>query len=265
MLPRGTTELFRFIEDHGLHFACRERIAELVNHDWNATLALLVEHVDALPVETVVPQLDGEDVAQQRRLHEYLHALFTLDGHVGAAFHERQLQLYADLAPELLLPFLRASTHYSLQEALRISEQHDLLEARVFILGRMGRNEDALALMLKQMHDLPGAIEFVQAANDTQLWQSLVAHSMQSVELIDSLLDHVCRAPLMQLDQVQLVRQLPEGVSIPRLRERLAAFIEQASNELDLTRACLQVAQADYLGLVQRRHHYLRAGTVAQV
>ena len=42
-------------------------------------------------------------------------------------------------------------------------ERQALSEARVFVLGRMGRNEDALALMLQQMRDLPGAIEFVQA------------------------------------------------------------------------------------------------------
>ena len=68
----------------------------------------------------------------------------------------------------------------------------------------------------------------------------------------------------MQLDQLQLVRQLPAGVPIPRLRARLLALVEQASNQQELTLACLRVAQADHLGLVRKRHQIGRKGAIYQ-
>ena len=68
----------------------------------------------------------------------------------------------------------------------------------------------------------------------------------------------------MQLDQLQLVHQLPAGVPIPRLRARLLALVEQASNQQELTQACLQVTQADYLGLVRKRHQHVRKGAICQ-
>ncbi|KAL3899802.1 MAG: hypothetical protein SGPRY_012582, partial [Prymnesium sp.] len=300
-LSRPSSELFTFISEHSLQPACKERVRQLASHDWEATLTLLLDHVDQLPVGGVVAQLEGEDEPSKRRLHAYLHGLYARDEGVGAPFHGRQLQLYAELTPEQLLPFLRSSAHYSLEEvrkviclgldddqedlllssmrlsssashppphiptpsqALTTCEAHGLTEACVFLLGRMGRNEDALTLLLEQMNDLSKAIQFVHDADDTTLWQSLVAHGMTSTELIDALLEHVCAAPFMRLDQAELVRQLPEGVAIPKLRQRLAKLVEQSANELELLHACLQVAQADYLGLIRRRHRYVRAGTI---
>jgi len=60
--------------------------------------------------------------------------------HVTASYHTRQLDLYAKLAPELLLPFLIGSPHYNLDAALLTCRSHGLVECQVFVLGRMGLN-----------------------------------------------------------------------------------------------------------------------------
>jgi vacuolar protein sorting-associated protein 41 len=126
----------------------------------------------------------------------------------------------------------------------------------------MGRNDEALALMLDDLRDVPAAIEFVQSMRDETLWRSLVSRALLSSDLIDALLGHVCRAPLTEIDQLSLVRQLPLGVQIPRLRTSLIALLEQAANQLELTQACMQVAQADHVALLQRSHACRRAGNV---
>eukprot|EP00966_Prymnesium_polylepis_P259571 5995751-Prymnesium_polylepis.2 len=66
----------------------------------------------------------------------------------------------------------------------------------------------------------------------------------------------------MQLDQAELVRSLPEGVPIPRLKQRLLALLEQASNQVELTQACVAVAQADHQALIQKRHRMAKRGTL---
>ena len=64
-----------------------------------------------MQIATVVDQLRG----RPKLLHKYLHALFVKDPHVGAAFHEAQVELYAEFEPSKLLPFLRQSNHYPLK------------------------------------------------------------------------------------------------------------------------------------------------------
>ena len=62
-------------------------------------------------IASVVDQLKG----YPRLLHKYLHALFVKDPHAGSAFHELQVELYAEYEPNKLLPFLRQSNHYPLK------------------------------------------------------------------------------------------------------------------------------------------------------
>lgn len=62
-------------------------------------------------INTVVDQLRK----YPKLLHKYLHALFVKDPHVGSAYHELQVELYAEYEPSKLLPFLRQSNHYPLK------------------------------------------------------------------------------------------------------------------------------------------------------
>ena len=49
---------------------------------------------------------------------ECMHTASPQDMHAGCDFHNRQLSLYASLAPSFLATFLRQSSHYSLETAL---------------------------------------------------------------------------------------------------------------------------------------------------
>ena len=137
-------------------WSSRAQVPLLASHSWPRTCALLVSRTDALPPSDVVPHIR----ADARRLYEYLHALFSQardaremraeidpgtslrrhlglisassgqDAHAGAAYHPLLLELYASISPSQLLPFLRASSHYELKDALAVCEAHHLVDAQ---------------------------------------------------------------------------------------------------------------------------------------
>ena len=106
------------------------------------------------------------------------------------------------------------------------------------------------------------AIEFVQRTGDDALWEQLLAHAYRSASLAEALLRLVCRAPLMQLEPLTLIRRLPEGMDVPGLKAYVQQILAQASNQLDLTGGCMRVAQGDAAALAHERHKYQRKGTV---
>lgn len=259
-------DVFSFVERHRLHGFLRPHVRLLISHGWHRALALLLRCTEALPPAEVTRQLEqhghDEGEAERRRLHEYLHGLFLQDLHVSAAFHTRQLELYATIAPELLLPFLMSSPHYNLDAALLTCRLHELVDCEVYVLRRMGLNREALGLMLEPQDDMAGAIEFVHRAGDHKLWQQLLSHAYGSAQLAKALLEQVCRSPLIQLEPLTLMRKLPGGINIPGLKVFVQKILAQASNQLDLTEGCLRVALSNTTKLAHDRHRCQRRGTV---
>jgi hypothetical protein len=64
------------------------------------------------------------------------------------------VELYAKYEPNRLLDFLRISTSYPLEEALRICEERQLIREQVFIRGRLGDTKGALQLILSELKDM---------------------------------------------------------------------------------------------------------------
>lgn len=195
---------------------------------------------------------------QPQRLHEYLHALYLQDPHLGAPFHGMQLELYASLAPQLLLPFLRASTHYALADALAVCEAHNLVDAQIFVLGRMGSNREALLLILEVQSDMGQAIEYVQGCGDDELWGLLLDHAMRSAGLTSALLQHLCASPLASVNPLTLVRRLPEATRIYGLKGYAQQLLQQVTNQLELLEGALAGAEAECASLSEACHR-LRA------
>lgn len=96
----------------------------------------------------------GQSSSGRKQLHNYLSALFDKDTNMGAAYHNLQLELYADYAPEKLLTFLRLSAHYSMEKALQLCESRKLIREQVYLLGRMGNNRQALMIIVEQLNDV---------------------------------------------------------------------------------------------------------------
>lgn len=88
------------------------------------------------------------------------------------------VRLYADFAREKLLPLLRRSDNYPIQEALDICSQRQYYPEMVYLLGRIGNTSDALALMTRELNDMESAIAFCQEHDDEELWNDLINYSL---------------------------------------------------------------------------------------
>jgi len=184
---------------------------------------------------------------------------------MGAAFHGRQLGLYARHDPAALLPFLKGSPHYPLDVALDVCKSHGLVEGQVFVLGRMGAHSEALHLMLASLHGMRdaelanavlGAIDFVrQRPQESELWQALLGHAMHEEPMREALLELCCSDPLgLGLDMQMLVRALPEGVTVAHLPQRLLALVQQSLAQEQLLAGAVKCAEADAVALMKQRH-----------
>lgn len=65
--------------------------------------------------------------------------------------------LYAEYESGRLIDFLRASNYYSLEKAYQICKKRDMVPEMVFLLGRMGgdeNNKEALNLIIEMLGDV---------------------------------------------------------------------------------------------------------------
>eukprot|EP00198_Chlamydomonas_reinhardtii_P010064 XP_001699401.1 vacuolar assembly protein [Chlamydomonas reinhardtii] len=109
----------------------------------------------------------------------------------------------------------------SLQAALSICEARGLVSEQVFVLGRMGNADQALRLIIDRLGDIPRAIDFVVGQRDEELWGRLIDWALGSPDTTGQLLDCIGG----YVDPLLLVRRIPRGMEVARLRDRLRAII----------------------------------------
>eukprot|EP01018_Ginkgo_biloba_P020522 Gb_33564 [translate_table: standard] len=248
--------IFDFIEKHNLYDALHDKAVALMRLDSKRAVALLVQHRSLIPPSEVVTQLlkAGDDSTYRYFLHLYLHALFETDPNVGKDFHGIQVELYAEYEPRLLLPFLRSSQHYSLDKAYEICTRRGLIKEQVFILGRMGNSREALALIINKLEDMEQAIEFVTMQHDDELWEELIKQSLSKPEMVGILLEHT----VGNLDPLHIVNMVPNGLRIPRLRDRLVKIITDYRTETSLRHGCNDILKADCVNLLVKYYYEAR-------
>ena len=275
--------VFEMIETHNLFHAIQDKILSLVELDEKRAIDLLVnafknslenendygDHAGADPVvevSTVVQQLrERED--DSRVLHQYLDALFTkqnVDYNVEkyAEFHEMQVSLYAQYAPERLARFLRESNFYNMDSALLVCRQRKppLYEEMVFILGRMGgkRNtKDALTTIVDHLSDVEKAIEFVEREGDEELWNELIARCVKNPALVGDLLEH---AGSHSVDVQSLIKKIPVGMMVPQLHKRIMKIFDDIKLQMRLREGCNSVLKSDVVGLLNQLNNKLKRG-----
>lgn len=69
-------------------------------------------------------------------------------------YHGRLVELYAAFDKDKLLPFLKTSDFYPIQDALDVCREHFLVEEQIFVLSRMGNLRQALNLIIDQLVDI---------------------------------------------------------------------------------------------------------------
>ncbi|GIL83995.1 hypothetical protein Vretifemale_12716 [Volvox reticuliferus] len=249
--------VFSFVNHHGLQANLLGRAPDLFSVDEKAALALLTSHVDALPPANVVPSLQeamrsapspAAAEVWRRRLFTYLQALFAADSSVGADYHDLQVSLTAEYQPSKLMDLLVSSQYYSLEAALAICEARGLVSEQVFVLGRMGNADQALRLIIDRLGDIPRAIDFVVGQRDDELWGRLIDWALGSSETTGALLDCIGG----YVDPLLLVRRIPRGMRVERLRDRLRAIIADYRTQTSLREGCNAILRSDCRHLLSK-------------
>ncbi|WOG95927.1 hypothetical protein DCAR_0415256 [Daucus carota subsp. sativus] len=239
-------DLFEFIEKHNLHDSIREKVVQLMKIDSKRAVTLLIQHMEMISPNEVVSQLLATEDDSRYFLYQYLHSLFEDDPHAGRDFHDMQVELYADHDPKVLLRFLRNCQHYKLMKAYEICVSRGLLREQVYILKRMGNSKQALVVIINELGDIEQAIEFVSMQHDDELWVELIRQCIQNPEMVGVLLEHTDG----NLDPLYIVNIIPNGLEIPRLRDRLIKIIKDYRTETSLRRGCNNILKGDIINLL---------------
>ncbi|XP_010521708.1 PREDICTED: vacuolar protein sorting-associated protein 41 homolog [Tarenaya hassleriana] len=251
-------EVFDFIEKYSLHEAIRGKVVQLMMLDCKRAVALFIQNKDLISPSEVVSQIlkAGKKCDSRYYLYLYLHALFEVSPDAGKEFHDMQVELYADYDTKMLLLFLRSSQHYTLEKAYEICVREDLLKEQVFVLGRMGKAKQALAVIINKLGDIEEAVEFVSMQHDDDLWEELIKQCLNKPEMVGLLLEHT----VGNLDPLYIVNMVPNGLEIPRLRDRLVKIITDYRTETSLRHGCNDILKTDIVNLLVKCFNEARRG-----
>lgn len=236
LLREKSPKVYDYIRSHHLFEAVRapETIKGLFEIDAGAATDILSHAPETvLPPEAVVPILDK--VNNSEWTYMYLHAVFRMDVDQAPKYHNKLLKLYVVHGkPGMLFNFLRTSTHYSLDRALkemggpRGLKRGELADERVYVLSQMGDLNSAMDILLDEIGDTFSAIEFASDHGDTELWERLIEHARTHADTLAALLDSPAGG---KVDPVRLVPLLTSEMRIPRLRDRLHRILVDAALE----------------------------------
>ncbi|ORX62542.1 vacuolar protein sorting-associated protein 41 [Hesseltinella vesiculosa] len=217
---------------------------------------LLVKNTEVMPPSKIVRQLR----LHRPFLHTYLDALFDRDHHLGAEFHDLQVELYAEYDYPKLLDFLRTSTYISLEKAYRTCEKKDLVPEMVFVLGRMGDNKKALMLIINRLGDVQRAIDFAKEQKDDDLWEDLLTYSMDKPMFIRGLLENVGT----DIEPLRLIQRIPDNLEIDGLKDSLLKILQDYNLQMSLHQGCEKILVSDSVYLADRMYKTQKRGVHCQ-
>ncbi|KAG5498641.1 hypothetical protein JKF63_02927 [Porcisia hertigi] len=163
---------------------------------------------DPLCAESVVCRLEHND-----RLHLLRYLNLVRESHpkvfLRLAKQNAQLvaTLYIDYDRPSLLPFLKEMSMYieRIRELHALCHKHNFVEEEIFLLFRMGREDEALRILVEKMHDLPHALKFVVSVPDQEEQAALFTR------LVDFTVAYNASLPTCVLDHT---KGTPEGCGV---------------------------------------------------
>eukprot|EP01063_Lacrimia_lanifica_P022594 TRINITY_DN30136_c0_g1_i1.p1 TRINITY_DN30136_c0_g1~~TRINITY_DN30136_c0_g1_i1.p1 ORF type:complete len:1155 (+),score=458.36 TRINITY_DN30136_c0_g1_i1:114-3578(+) len=186
-LEIGRSDVFEFIERHGLYKVMIPHVVKLLWKNPELTKEMLRKHHEVIRPEEVVEKLRD----RPRYLLEYLDDLYRNGVQAVRAFHENLVDLYAKYEPSRLYSFaLRESERggFDLEKFDDVCEarlqqdapptppevRKDIYRARAFVLGLRGNRTEALKLLIEHVRDVKEAVEFIARHDDYALFETLV-------------------------------------------------------------------------------------------
>lgn len=107
--------------------------------------------------------------------------------------------------------YIYYSLHSKLQYALYLT----------IIVGRIGKTNEALQIIIHDLKDISLAINFCQENNDLELWDGLIEHSLNKPNFII----HLLKAIGAYVDPQRLVQRIAPDLVIPNLKDALVKMM----------------------------------------
>ncbi|KAJ9598465.1 hypothetical protein L9F63_010861, partial [Diploptera punctata] len=237
-------DVFQLIHKHNLFGAIHDMIEDLMDLDVDQAINMFLEK-DRVPSEIVVSRLQNS----QRYLYLYLDALDKRDvRESGRKYHGLLVQLYADFSREKLLPFLRRSDQYPIQQAIDICQQRCFYPEMVYLLGRIGNTKEALVLITQELNDIEQAINFCKEHDDMELWEDLIQYSLNKPDFITFLLQKIGT----YVDPRILVQRIEPGLQVPGLQNSLVKMMQDYNLQVSVQEGCKKILVSDYFNLHEK-------------
>ena len=150
-----------------------------------------------------------------------------------------------------LLKFLNTSPYYDVEHALEICQTKRLHRCSIYLLGRMGRSREALDVIFDELHDMSAAIAFAKSSTrDSRLWGLLLERALAAPgELAGEYVGQLLTSAGQSVDPLMLIDRIPEGLEIPRMRDKLVTILREYSFATRMHAGCVQVAERDSFAL----------------
>lgn len=236
--------VFALIQKYNLYDAVVNMIEGLMMLDTDQAINLFIEKAKT-PPESVIKALQDNP----HYLFLYLDALEKRESKVSnKQYHGILVKLYAKFAREKLLPLLKRSDNYPIQEALNICKERSYYPELVYLLGRIGNSKEALHLMTQQLENIEQAIVFCQEQDDPDLWNDLIQDSLPRPDFLTFLLQKIGT----YIDPTILVKEIKNGDKIPGLKNSLVKMMHDYNLQVSIQDGCKKILDTDYFNLHQK-------------
>lgn len=234
-------DVFTLITKHKMYNVIHDKILDLMTLDCDKAIGVLLDKTK-VPVEVVERQLANHD----HYLFKYLDAYSKVEP--NGKYHGKLVRLYAKYAREKLLPFLKCSDNYPIQEALDVCQSNEFYPEMVFLLGRIGNTREALQIIINQLNDINQAINFCQEHNDKELWTDLIKRTVDKPEYVTLLLKRIGN----YVDPRMLIQNIESGCEIKDLEDSLAKMMCDYHLQLSVQEACKMITLRNYFDLHEK-------------
>ncbi|XP_068140419.1 vacuolar protein sorting-associated protein 41 homolog [Drosophila tropicalis] len=230
-------DVFELIRRYELYDVISKLIIPLIQLDRDRAFKIMLDKNKIKP-EVVVHQLEQN----QEYLFWYLDALERVDSR--NVFQHKLVALYAKYDRAKLLPFLRRSKEYVIQDALAICKREGFYPEMVYLLGCMGGVEavEALNIIMHSIKDIEMAIEFCKEHNDNDLWTVLIEESTKQPEIVTKVLDGIVDYVNPEL----VVSKIKLGQTIPHLRQSIIKMLWHYNIQEEILTNAHQIQLTDY-------------------
>ncbi|KAG5362864.1 Vacuolar protein sorting-associated protein 41 [Yarrowia sp. B02] len=209
--------------------------AEEIQTTLKRTTEMLVEGYHELPPKTVLSALPESSPLA----YVYLHSLNQADSFAAREYGNQLMALYAKYDHVALSAFLKSNNNYDIGSAVDLCRaDKSLTPDLVYLLGKVGRNMEALRLIIDELQDPYQAISFSLKQKDSELWNFLVDYSIDKPLFLKALLENIAMA---QTPTYKLIERIPPNLEIPGLKSCLLNIFTENELQLSVTRGAHEI------------------------